>query len=126
MINKKFNIGFIQDKHNNNVILSSRILSVYVANLKHTKINIYKPSFTVSNNLNLTQILTSLGYLQNDSIHHKNNTSKYTQIIHFNLVNNIFVKTSNVQQILDLSERFLFYIRYIPNNIILYIGRYGF
>jgi hypothetical protein len=118
-INSKFSIGFICSKHDNNVLLSNKLFSVYVSNLKHTKTNVYCPSFGVSNNLNLTKILSSSGYLPN-------NNAKYTQTIFLKLMNNILIKTSNMQSHIDLSDSFLFYIRYVPNNIILYLGRYGF
>lgn len=117
--NKNFAIGFLCNKHGENMILTNKIFSVYVSNLKHTKMNIYCPSFSISNKLKLNKTLSSLGYTPN-------NNFSYVQTLLLKLNNNIFVKTAHNQQPVDLSELFMFYIRYIPNNIILYLGRHGF
>lgn len=117
-INKAFSIGFICNKQGEMPLLTLKNLNGYIANLKHSKNNIYCPSFKVSNQINLNPTLSRMGYI-------KDNSLNYLQTIYFEITNNIYVKTTTMSNTINLSDNFIFYIRYVPNNIILFIGRHG-
>jgi hypothetical protein len=118
MVNKSFSIGFICNKQGNMPVLTSKLINGYIINLKHSKCNIYCPSFKITNKINMNQTFMKLGYL-------KNNLLSYLQTIYFEIENNIYIKNTTLNNTIDLSENFIFYIRYIPNNVILFIGRHG-
>jgi hypothetical protein len=121
MNNPNFAIGFLRNKFNNNINLTLKLFMEYVLNLKHSNINVYCPSFQITNKLKLNNVLNSLKYI------HPNSHDKisYFQIIHLAFQNSIYIKKSTICKPVDLSENFIFYIRYVPNNIILFIGQYN-
>lgn len=113
---ENFSIGFIKHKNDDHIELSSKTFYEYISNLKRVGINIYRPSFVISNTLNITKMLKYLQYI-------KNSDKSYSQIDIFGVKNDTFIRKTNSVSNVDLSENFLFYIRYKPNNIILHIGR---
>lgn len=117
MNNPSFAVGFLCNKNGNDIYFTQKLFSEYVMNLKRSNINVYCPAFKITNKLELNSILSSLNYI--------NNNVKYTQTIYFESQNNIYIKKTSVREPIDLSDNFIFYIRYVPNNIILFIGRHG-
>lgn len=113
---EKFAIGFICNKNDNEIELTDKLYTGYMSNLKRTKINIYCPPFVIKNKINLNETLLSLDYIASDNI-------RYLQTIYLNSHQNIFIKTTTSQNQIDVSNNFVFYIRYVPNNVILFIGR---
>lgn len=117
VISTDFSLGFIKQKDDDQILLSSKIFYEYISNLRRVNINIYRPSFSVNNKLNLTNMLKYMGYI-------KQTDKYYSQILSFTVRNDVFIKRSTMSEQIDLSENFLFYLRYKPNNVILHIGRF--
>lgn len=113
-----FAIGFISNKKGNTPNISHKIFTGYTMNLKHAKVNIYCPAFKISNRLNLNNTLKEMEYISN-------NSTNYLQTVYLESKNNIYIKSTTMQETFDLSENFIFYVRYIPNNVILFLGRNG-
>ena len=118
MADMKFAVGFVSNKHGNNVQINQKLFYEYVLNLKHSKTNVYCPSFKITNKLGLNNTLSKLGYINNNNV-------IYSQTILFNFQNNLYIKKSSVTEQVDLTNNFIFYVRFVPNNILLYIGRCG-
>ena len=116
--NKSFSIGFIRNKRGDMPLLTNKLLNGYIINLKHSKCNIYCPSFKITNKINMNPTFMRMGYLQSNSL-------SYFQTISFDMINNIYIKNTTLNNTIDLSENFIFYIRYVPNNVILFLGRHG-
>jgi hypothetical protein len=123
MDNPNFSIGFVHSKNGKEIQMSHKLFSVYVTNLKRSNVDVYCPAFKITNNLSLNNILKSMGYIRGGDI-------GYMQTIYFELQNNVYIKKTaarslSVREPIDLSDNFIFYIRYVPNNIVLFIGRHG-
>jgi hypothetical protein len=117
-LNKTFAFGFICNKSGSIPSLSHKDLNGYIINLKHSKKNIYCPSFKISNKINMNSTFLNLGYIQNNNLN-------YLQTIYLNFMNNIYIQNTTLNDTIDLSENFIFYIRHVPNNILLFLGRHG-
>lgn len=118
MNNPSFAVGFLCNKNGNEICFTQKLFSEYVMNLKRSSVNVYCPSFKITNKLGLNHILSSMGYINNNDI-------AYAQTIYFESQNNIYIRKTSIRDPVDLSDNFIFYIRYIPNNIVLFIGRHG-
>lgn len=119
MKDHNFDLGFMTSKTESEINLTNKNFISYVSNLRTRKANVYCPAFAVSNKLHLNKTLSSLGYLPNGHL-------KYFQTVCLELCNNLLVKANKNYNSVDLSENFIFYIRHVPNNIVLFIGRYNF
>lgn len=117
MNNANFALGFICNKNGRDILLTQKLFTGYTMNLKKSNRNVYCPAFKITNRLNMTNILASMGYVRNNA--------NYMQTIYLESPNNIFIKKSSVGDPIDMSDNFIFYIRYVPNNIILFLGRHG-
>jgi hypothetical protein len=115
--NTNFHIGFIIANNEEFSFPSQKMFMESILNLKKNKANIYCPAFKIINKLNVNNILRKIKYIQSDNI-------IYSQNIYFETQNNIYIKQSQMFSSLDLSENFIFYIRFVPNNIILHIGQH--
>lgn len=116
MTNSNFNIGFICSKKHNMCKLTPKLLSEYILGLKRSNANVYCPSFRVTNKIELNRVLSSMQLIQNNNV-------KYSQVTYFESRINAYIKGSTLTEPIDLTENFIFYVRYIPNNVILFIGR---
>lgn len=114
MDSQNFAIGFITDKNNNDIQLTHRIFFEYISNLGGGKLSIYRPEIKIVNKLNVNNLLKKMGYIQNNNI-------IYSQSLYFETCD-VIHETGIADKSVDLSENFIFYIRFVPNNIILHIG----
>lgn len=110
-----FHIGYIIANNEDFTFPSQKMFLESILNLKKNKANIYCPSLKIVNKLNVNNMLKKMKYIQNNHI-------SYSQTIYFETLNNIYIKQSPIVGSLDLSENFIFYIRFVPNNVILHIG----
>jgi len=117
MNNTNFAFGIICDRDKGSINLNSKLFSSYMMNIKKTHVNVYIPQFKISNKLNATGILKSLGYIREGQ-------TQYIQSLHFELPNNIYIKNTLGRPLINLENNFIYYIRYVPNNVILFIGRH--
>lgn len=118
MNDPSFAVGFLCNKNGNDICFTQKLFSEYVMNLKRSNVNVYCPAFKITNKLGLNRILSTMGYINNNDV-------TYTQTIYFESQNNIYIKKTSIREPIDLSDNFIFYIRYVPNNIVLFIGRHG-
>jgi len=118
LLNPDFAIGFLYNKNGEMIQPTQRLFMTYIMNLKRSNINVYCPAFKITNKLDLNKILSYMNLIDSNNI-------KYEQTIYFEFKNNVFIKKSSVIDPIDLSNNFIFYIRYVPNNVILFIGRHG-
>ena len=117
--NPEFAIGFIKNKTQYGSQLTPKIFNEYMMNLKRIKSNIYCPSFKIANKLNMNKTLASLSIIKKTNI-------SYMQTICVESSNNIIIKNTsfnNIDNSIDLSENFIFYVRFVPNNLILILGK---
>jgi len=114
----EFAIGFIKSKNDKPAQITPKMFDYYTMNLKKTKCNIYCPAFRIVNKLDTNQTLMALGIIKKTNI-------RYMQSIYIESQENIIIKNSTMNNNVDLSEHFIFYIRYVPNNLLLVLGRVG-
>lgn len=117
MNNPSFAFGIICDRDKGLINLSSRLFSSYMMNLRKQNINVFVPAFKMPNTLNATGILRNLGHVRSDRIH-------YLQTLYFEFQNAVYIKNSMGRPVINLSEHIIYYIRYVPNNVLLFIGRH--
>lgn len=122
MNNKNFAYGMIMNKNEDEIFLTNKNFTGFISNLKYNKLQLYCPNFSVSNKLYLNNTLNTLGYI-ND------NLQKYLQTIYFKLSNKILCSTKSSKYNLtnnniDFSGNKIFYVRYVPNNVVLFIGKH--
>lgn len=112
----KFAMGFIWDKHDNEISFTYKLLQGYIANMKHQNTNLICGPFHITNKLKLNSSLRNLGYKINRNV-------QYLQTIVVNDKKNAYVKASNVNPPIIVPDHCIFYVRNVPNNIIIFIGR---
>lgn len=117
MNNPSFAFGIICDRDKGLINLSSKLFSSYMMNLRRQNINVFVPAFKMPNTLNATGILKNLGHIRSDRIH-------YLQTLFFEFQNAVYIKNSMGRPVINLSEHIIYYIRYVPNNVLLFIGRH--
>lgn len=111
-----FSFGIICDKNQGEISLNSKLFSSFVSNLKKTNVNVYLPAFRQTNKLNVNIALKNLGYISTDMV-------KYTQSLYVEFQKTLLIKSASARPIVNLSNNFIYYIRYVPNNVVLFIGR---
>jgi hypothetical protein len=117
MNNSSFAFGIICDRDKGLINLSSKLFSSYMMNLRKQNINVFVPAFKMPNTLNATRVLKNLGHIRSDRVH-------YLQTLFFEFQNAVYIKNSMGRPIINLSEHIIYYIRYVPNNVLLFIGRH--
>lgn len=116
MNNDGFAFGVICDKNNNEISINNKLFSGFMLNLHKSPVNVYLPAFEVKNSLYMNGVLKNLGYISSDMV-------KYSQSLYFELPKTLLIRSASGKPIINLARNFIYYIRYIPNNVVLYIGR---
>lgn len=118
MSNDKFSFGIICNKNKDDIILTKKVYNEYILNLHRANINVFCPAFKAGNKLNLNKIVNELGF-----VNRKNSAYNYYQNVLFELNTDIYLKTSAHNPIIDLTENIIYYVRFVPSNILLFIGK---
>lgn len=117
MQNPNLAFGIICNQNKENINLNSKLFSSYMMNLRKTNINIFIPAFEMPNNLDVTSILQNLGHLRQGHI-------KYVQTLYFKFQNAVYIKNTIGRPLIDLSDKIVYYVRHVPNNVVLFTGRH--
>lgn len=115
----QFAFGVICGKEEKEIHLTSKTFSSSILNLNKTTTNIFLPAFKQTNKIRLNSFIGKYIETNNDIF----NEINYIQTNYFELQNNIYIKTSTLRPMIDASREFIYYLRYIPNNVILMLGR---
>ena len=112
-------MGFIASKKHmscDSLNLNTKLFTEYITNLGGFYSSVSCPCFKIANKLNMNNTLQSLGMAHRG-------LPKYFQTVYFELSDDISKITSRLTDVYDLNKNFVFYVRYVPNNVILFIGR---
>lgn len=118
LLEEQFAFGVICSKNKYDITLSKKLFGELVLNLHRANINVFCPAFKVGNKLNMNAVLKEFGYVNS-----KNSDIKYVQNVYFELKTDVYIKTSVHNPVIDLSENIIYYLRFVPSNMILFIGR---
>lgn len=115
------NFRFGMLKYSNNIMsLNYKNMAELISNIRTFTSGITCHSFKHTNKLVLNSTLGDLGYVKSDNV-------KYIQTIYFELCEDIYISSTNKNLIFDdagvYAANFIYYVRYVPNNVLLYIGR---
>lgn len=113
-----FKFGIISNKNNEELTISKKLFSEYILNMKQAACNIYCHAFKMGNKLNLNSMLKEFGYINTKNMYYH-----YIQNIYFELQTDIYMKTSSHKPLIELSNNIIYYVRYVPSNIVLFIGK---
>lgn len=116
IFNTKFALGFFINKSNNEFHLNEKIFYGYVSNLVKSHTNIKCIPFVISNKINMSSSLRSLGYISNNY--------RYIHTNYFELCKTQFISDVMTKNTTVIKNNYTFYVRHIPNNVILYIGNH--